>query len=59
MRIRRFRKEDARKVSYLIRRALVATNSRDYPESVIRHLCTTFTPGRMIRNARNVAATKD
>ncbi|MBU4246214.1 MAG: GNAT family N-acetyltransferase [Nanoarchaeota archaeon] len=46
--IRKFKKEDARKVSNLIRKALVEVNSKDYPPSAIQYLCDEYSPKRLI-----------
>jgi GNAT superfamily N-acetyltransferase len=48
LRIRRFRQEDAPKVSHLIRKALLEVNSRDYPKRVIDFMCDRFTPRNLI-----------
>jgi GNAT superfamily N-acetyltransferase len=44
MRIRKFRKEDAQKVSNLIRKALVEVNSKDYSRKIITNLCKIYSP---------------
>jgi len=48
MRIRKFHREDAPRVSRLIRRALLEVNSRDYPKKVIDFMCGHFTPRNLI-----------
>ena len=35
--IRKFKKEDARKISNLIRKCLIEVNSKDYPKKVIKY----------------------
>jgi len=53
MRIRKFKKGDARVVSNIIRRCLREVNSRDYSKKAITNLCNFFTPSLMIRNLKD------
>lgn len=46
--IRKFKKEDARKVSNLIRKALLEVNSKDYPQSAIQYLYTEYSSKGLI-----------
>jgi len=48
MRIRKFQREDAQRVSRLIRKALLEVNSMDYPKKVIDFMCDRFTPRNLI-----------
>jgi len=48
MNIREFRREDAPKVSRLIRKALLEVNSEDYPMKVIDFMYDLFTPRNLI-----------
>jgi GNAT superfamily N-acetyltransferase len=63
MRIRKFRKEDAKEVSNIIRRCLREVVSKDYPKKAIVGLCDFFTPALLIKNSKNrhlfVAVEKD
>jgi len=52
MRIRKFRKEDARKVSFLIRRCLREVNSKDYPKSTIRFLESHNSSNKLVENSK-------
>ena len=52
MRIRLFRKEDAIKVSYIIKRSLIEVNSIDYPKKVIQFLCDAHSPEMLIENSQ-------
>jgi GNAT superfamily N-acetyltransferase len=45
--IRCFQNEDARKVAYLIHKALRESNSRDYPPRIIRAVGRLYTPARL------------
>jgi GNAT superfamily N-acetyltransferase len=51
--IREFRREDAGKVSCLIRKTLIEVNSKDYPQDVIRFLCENYSPQRIIEKSSN------
>jgi predicted N-acetyltransferase YhbS len=53
MLIRKFKKEDAKKVSYIIRRCLREVNSADYSPKVIKSLCHFLRPAQLIRNMKN------
>jgi len=53
MRIRKFKKEDAVKVSNIIRKCLKEVNIRDYPKKAIVSLCDFFTPSLIISNSKN------
>lgn len=50
MHIRKFKKEDAIKVSNIIRRCFREVNSKDYSKKVITNLCNFFTPSLLIKN---------
>jgi GNAT superfamily N-acetyltransferase len=52
MRIRRFQEEDARRVSYLVCKALRETNSRDYPPQTIEAVARSFSPSNVILMSR-------
>ncbi len=52
MRIRNFKKEDARKVSNLTRKCLSEVNSKDYPKSVIEFMHKHFTPAKLIQYSK-------
>jgi GNAT superfamily N-acetyltransferase len=52
MKIRRFREEDARKVSYLIRKCLREVNSKDYPEETIQFLSDNYSPKKLIETSK-------
>ena len=52
MRIRKFRDEDARKVFYLIRKALLEVNSKDYPKETIEGVIRHVRPSNLIRMSR-------
>jgi N-acetylglutamate synthase-like GNAT family acetyltransferase len=56
MLIRKFKNEDARKVSNLIRKCLVEVNSKDYPKNIMDGMVKHFTPSQIIKNSeeRNV-----
>jgi GNAT superfamily N-acetyltransferase len=47
MTVRRFRDEDIRRVSYLIRKTLRVSNSKDYSTEEIDRLVQEFTPGQI------------
>lgn len=50
--LRRFKENDARRVSSVIQNNLVQINSKDYPESVITNMCETFTPAYILKMSR-------
>lgn len=52
MRVRKFKKEDARKVSNLIRKCLSEVNSKNYSKKVIEFMCNHFTPTKLIQNSK-------
>lgn len=52
MKIRKFSEDDARKLSYLIRKTLIEVNSRDYPKSVIDNLIRNNSPKKIIERAK-------
>jgi ribosomal protein S18 acetylase RimI-like enzyme len=52
MKIRKFRDEDAEKVSHIIRRALNEVNIKDYPKSVIVYVSNNNTPSKLIKRSR-------
>lgn len=53
MQIRKFKNNDARKVSNLIRKNLLEVNSKDYSKYVINFMHNHFTPDRIIKNSKN------
>lgn len=53
MTIRKFKKEDATKVSNLIRKCLKEVNSKDYSKNIINFMCSYFTSGKVEENAKN------
>jgi len=53
MRIRKFKKEDAKNVSNVIRRCLKEVVIKEYSEKVIKSLCDFFTPSAIISNSNN------
>ncbi len=53
MRIRKFKKDDAKEVSHIIRRCLREVVSKDYPKKVIASLCDFFTPSLLIKNLKD------
>ena len=53
MLIRKFRYNDAEKVSDLIKKVLLEVNSKDYSKSVIHFMCNHFTPERIIKNSND------
>jgi len=52
MHIRNFKKEDAGKVSNLIRKCLLEVNSKDYPKSVIEFMHNHFTPATLVQYSK-------
>jgi N-acetylglutamate synthase-like GNAT family acetyltransferase len=52
MKIRKFQDKDARKLSYLIRRALNEVNIKDYPKSVVARLSKYNAPSKLIERSR-------
>jgi GNAT superfamily N-acetyltransferase len=52
MKIRKFQDKDARKLSYLIRRALNEVNIKDYPKSIIVRLSNHNAPSKLIEISR-------
>jgi GNAT superfamily N-acetyltransferase len=52
MKIRKFQDKDARKLSYLIRRALNEVNIKDYPKSVVARLSKYNAPSKLIEGSR-------
>ena len=48
----KFQNKDARKLSYLIRRALNEVNIKDYPKRVIVHLSKQNTPSKLIEKSK-------
>jgi len=63
MQIRKFRREDARKVSNLVRKCLWEVNSKDYSKKVIDFMVSHFSPKSIIDNSKKrkifVAVEKD
>ena len=53
MRIRKFKRDDAIKVSNIIRRCLREVVSKDYPKKEIESLCEFFTPSLLIKNLKD------
>jgi predicted N-acetyltransferase YhbS len=53
MRIRKFKKEDAKRVSNIIRKCLKEVNIKEYSPKVIVSLCNFFTPSLIISNSKN------
>ncbi len=53
MRIRKFKRADAIKVSNIIRRCLRETVSKGYPKKVIESLYHFFTPSLLIKNLKD------
>jgi N-acetylglutamate synthase-like GNAT family acetyltransferase len=53
MSIRLFKKEDARKVSNLIRKCLIEVVSKSYPKKAIDSLYHFFTPALIIKNSKD------
>lgn len=52
VRIRRFQRKDAARVSYLIRKTLLEVNSKDYPRKVIDFMYNRFTPNHLIETSK-------
>ncbi|MBN1923219.1 MAG: GNAT family N-acetyltransferase [Nanoarchaeota archaeon] len=52
MKLRKFKKEDARKLSYLIRKALTETNINDYSKKVIDYLYERNSPAHIVDRAK-------
>ena len=52
MHIRKFKKEDAIKVSNLIRKCLLEVNINDYPRKIINEMVKHFTPSQIIKNSK-------
>ncbi|MGB7604828.1 MAG: GNAT family N-acetyltransferase [Lutisporaceae bacterium] len=50
--LRRFKEQEAKKVSSIIQNNLLQINSKDYPEKVINKMCETFTPGYIIKMSK-------
>jgi predicted N-acetyltransferase YhbS len=55
MRIRKFKKEDAKRVSDVIRKCLKEVVIKEYPKKVIISLCDFFKPSLIISNSKNRA----
>jgi N-acetylglutamate synthase-like GNAT family acetyltransferase len=53
MRIRQFRKDDARQVSNIIRKCLKEVNSKYYPKKVIVYMCNFFSPSKLLEHSKN------
>ena len=53
MRIRKFRPEDAKRVSYLISKTLWEANSKDYSQRVIKNVENKYKPSKIIEYSRN------
>ena len=52
MRIRKFRPDDARKVSYLVRKTLRDVNSLHYSDSVIKSMSEYYSPKGIVERSR-------
>ncbi len=52
MHIRKFKKEDARKVSNMIRKCLLEVNISDYPKKIMDGMVKHFTPSQIIKNSK-------
>jgi len=52
--IRRFKRENAEEVSYLIRKALTEVNSKDYSQELIQFLCKNYSPERIVEESSNL-----
>ena len=52
MNIRKFKDQDARKVSNLIRKCLLEVNSKDYSKNLIDFMYKRFTPAKLIQNSK-------
>jgi len=48
MKIRRFTTQDVKEVSSLIRKTLIESNSKFYPQKVINFLCNEYSPKNLI-----------
>ena len=55
MEIRRFREEDAKAVSEMIRGTLWSVNRGDYSEDYLNHLCARMLPEDICRKAEETA----
>ena len=53
MRIRKFRPEDAKRVSYLISKTLWEANSKDYSQRVIKNVENKYKPSKIIEYSKN------
>ncbi len=51
--IRELKCEDARRVSYLIRKTVTEVNSQDYPPAVIRFMIHNYSPTRIVEKVSN------
>lgn len=52
MRVRKFRKEDARKISNIIKRNFLEVNSKIYSKETVNALIKDSTPTRLIEKSR-------
>jgi GNAT superfamily N-acetyltransferase len=52
MKVRKFQNKDARKLSYLIKRALNEVNIKDYPKKVIVYLSKQNAPSKLIEKSK-------
>jgi GNAT superfamily N-acetyltransferase len=52
MKIRKFQKEDAKKVAYIIHKAIFEVLSKDYPKRVCQNLCKGNTPSKLIEKSK-------
>ncbi|MBL7148144.1 MAG: GNAT family N-acetyltransferase [Nanoarchaeota archaeon] len=52
MKVRKFRKEDARKLYFLIRKNLLEVNIKDYPKKIIQNLVEEHKPKKLIKQSR-------
>ncbi len=52
MRVRKFKKEDAKKVSNLIRRCLLEVNIKDYSKKIMDRMVKHFAPSQIIKNSK-------
>lgn len=62
MRIRKFRSNDNKKISYVIRKCLVHVNNADYTDQQIKFLCREFSPAKITArflNRDSFVATQD
>ena len=55
IRVREFRQQDARKVSYLVKKALKEVNSKDYSQDIIRFMCDLFSPKKIIEKSLSMS----